>query len=105
VIETPEKYWLRWKEAEAHPDAGDNPLLRELGQLCAKERLLEIVHDFMVFDAGIKKICRDSGATELSSATTATSAGATPTGSRTRWIGTRGWRWSGCSGRARPPLN
>ena len=58
VIETPEKYWLRWKEAEAHPDAGDNPLLRELGQLCGKERLLEIIHDFIVFDAGIKKTCR-----------------------------------------------
>ena len=58
VIETPEKYWLRWKEAEAHPAAGDNPLLRELGQLCCKARLLEIVHDFVVFDAGVKKICR-----------------------------------------------
>jgi type I restriction enzyme R subunit len=58
VIETPEKYWLRWKQAEAHPVAGDNPLLRELGQLCGKERLLEIVHDFIVFDAGIKKTCR-----------------------------------------------
>jgi type I restriction enzyme R subunit len=58
VIETPEKYWLRWKEAEAHTDAGDHPLLRELGQLCSKERLLEVVHDFMVFDAGIKKTCR-----------------------------------------------
>ena len=57
VIETPEKYWLRWKEAEAHP-AGDNPLLRELSQLCGKERLLEVVHDFVVFDAGVKKICR-----------------------------------------------
>ena len=58
VIETPEKYWLRWKEADAHPAAGDNPLLKELGQLCGKARLLELVHDFMVFDAGIKKICR-----------------------------------------------
>jgi type I restriction enzyme R subunit len=58
VIETPEKYWLRWKEPGAHPAAGDNPLLRELGQLCARRRLLEIVHDFMVFDAGIKKACR-----------------------------------------------
>ena len=58
VIETPEKYWLRWREADAHPDAGDNPLLRELGQLCGKERLLEIVHDFIVFDAGVKKTCR-----------------------------------------------
>ena len=58
VIETPEKYWLRWKEEEAHPQAGANPLLQELGQLCSKERLLEITHDFMVFDAGIKKACR-----------------------------------------------
>ena len=58
VIETSEKYWLHWKEAEAHPDAGDNPLLRELSQLCGKERLLEIIHDFVVFDAGVKKICR-----------------------------------------------
>ena len=58
VIETPEKHWLRWKEAEAHSAAGDSPLLRELGQLCGKERLLEIVHDFIVFDAGVKKVCR-----------------------------------------------
>jgi type I restriction enzyme R subunit len=58
VIETPERYWLRWKEAEALADAGDNPLLRELRQLCARERLFEIVHDFLVFDAGIKKTCR-----------------------------------------------
>ena len=58
VIETSEKYWLRWKEAEAHPSADDNPLLRELSQLCGKERLLEIIHDFVVFDAGVKKICR-----------------------------------------------
>ena len=62
VIETPEKYWLRWKEAEAPTDisaaAGDNPLLQELGHLCRKDRLLEIIHDFMVFDAGIKKTCR-----------------------------------------------
>jgi type I restriction enzyme R subunit len=58
VIETPEKYWLRWKEAEAHAQAGDNPLLRELSQMCNKARMLEIVHDFMVFDAGIKKTCR-----------------------------------------------
>ncbi len=58
VIETLEKYWLRWKEADAHPAAADNPLLRELSQLCDKKRLLEIVHDFIVFDAGVKKVCR-----------------------------------------------
>jgi len=58
VVETPEKYYLRWKESDAHPDAGENPLLRELSQLCRKDRLLEIVHDFIVFDAGTKKTCR-----------------------------------------------
>ncbi len=58
VIETPEKYWLRWKEQELCETNGDNPLHRELGQLCDKKRLLEIVHDFIVFDTGNKKVCR-----------------------------------------------
>ena len=58
MSETPEKYWLRWKETDAHPVAGDNPLHRELSQLCGRERLLEIVHDFIAFDAGVKKTCR-----------------------------------------------
>ena len=58
VIETPEKHWKRWKEAEPLSEAGDNPLLQELGQLCEKERLLELAHDFLVFDAGTKKVAR-----------------------------------------------
>ena len=58
VIETPEKHWLRWKESNSLPEAGENPLLRELRQLFSKDRLIEIIHDFMVFDGGIKKICR-----------------------------------------------
>ena len=58
VIETPEKHWQRWKEAESLPDAVSNPLLLDLGQICSKERLLELVHDFIVFDAGVKKIAR-----------------------------------------------
>jgi type I restriction enzyme, R subunit len=57
VIETPEKYWLRWKEKEYTPLEND-PLLTELGLICSKERMLELIHDFMVFDAGTKKICR-----------------------------------------------
>ena len=38
--------------------ASTNLLDRHLIQLCDKERLLEIIHDFIVFDAGVKKICR-----------------------------------------------
>jgi len=54
VIDTPEKYWLAWRE----PSDIADPLDRSLTQLCSKERLLELVHDFMVFDAGQKKTCR-----------------------------------------------
>jgi type I restriction enzyme R subunit len=54
VIDTPEKYWLNWKE----PSDIEGPLDRALTQLCSKELLLEIIHDFMVFDAGTKKTCR-----------------------------------------------
>ncbi len=58
VINTQEKYWLQWKEANAHPDAADNLLHRHASQLCDKNRMLEILHDFIVFDEGAKKICR-----------------------------------------------
>ena len=58
VIDTPEPKWLRWRESDVHSAAGENPLLRELGQLFAKDRFLEIVHDFLAFDGGEKKACR-----------------------------------------------
>jgi type I restriction enzyme R subunit len=54
VIDTAEKYWLEWKE----PSDVEEPLDRALTQLCSKPRLLELVHDFMVFDSGVKKVCR-----------------------------------------------
>ncbi len=54
TVETPEKYYLTWKE-----DSPSESLLdRHLSQLCEKQRMLEIIHDFIVFDAGVKKICR-----------------------------------------------
>jgi len=58
VIGTREKYQLRWKETGGCFTTEVNPLLRELGQVCGKVRFLEIVHDFVVFDAGTKKTCR-----------------------------------------------
>lgn len=55
VIDTPEKFWLRWKE----PDASiPNELDRSVTQWFNKGRLLEMIHDFLVFDAGVKKVCR-----------------------------------------------
>ena len=54
AIETPEKYWLEWKE----PSEVGEPLDRGLLQICEKSRFLELIHDFMVFDAGVKKTAR-----------------------------------------------
>jgi len=54
VIDTPEKYWLEWRE----PSDIEDPLDRGISQMCSKERLLELIHDFTVFDAGVKKAAR-----------------------------------------------
>lgn len=54
VIDTAEKYWLEWKE----PSDIEELLDRCLTQMCSKHRLLELTHDFMVFDAGVKKTAR-----------------------------------------------
>lgn len=54
VIQTPEKYYLSWKEEGSQ----ENVLDRHIIQICAKDRFLELLHDFIVFDNGIKKICR-----------------------------------------------
>ena len=47
VIDTAEKYWLEWRELS---DV-DDPLDRALNQMCSKERILELIHDFTVFDS------------------------------------------------------
>ncbi|WP_407356521.1 type I restriction endonuclease subunit R [Methanolobus sp. WCC5] len=54
TIETKEKYYLTWKEESEV----ENLLDRHLLQLCNKERFLEIIHNFIVFDSGTKKVCR-----------------------------------------------
>ena len=55
VIETPEKFFMKWKEPA---DDVANPLDRAVRQMLQKERFLGFIHDFIVFDAGIKKTCR-----------------------------------------------
>jgi type I restriction enzyme R subunit len=53
-IKAPEKHWLAWREESEIK----RPLERALTQLCSKERLLELIHDFIVFDSGTKKLAR-----------------------------------------------
>ena len=64
AIETPEKYYLKWVE-DAAVGGGDfaaepNTLDRHVLQVCSKSRFLELMHDFVVFDAGTKKLCRQN---------------------------------------------
>lgn len=60
LIETPEKYYLRWREENPGPDLPRDRLDQDLLHLCNKDRFLEIIHDFIVYDAGIKKTCRQN---------------------------------------------
>ena len=56
TIGTKEKYFLRWKEDEE--DNTRFKLDKYLLKMCAKERLLELMHDFVLFDGGRKKLPR-----------------------------------------------
>ncbi len=75
TIETPEKYYLKWKEQNPNYNAqidtkesrylsatecegGENALDCGILRMFEKSRFLEIVHDFIVYDSGIKKTCR-----------------------------------------------
>jgi type I restriction enzyme R subunit len=56
TIGTPEKYFLKWKEDEQ--DNTGFKLDKYLLKMCAKERLIELMHDFVLFDGGVKKLPR-----------------------------------------------
>jgi type I restriction enzyme R subunit len=56
TIKTEAKYFLKWKEDEA--DNSRYKLDKYLLKMCRKERLVELLHDFVLFDGGIKKLPR-----------------------------------------------
>lgn len=56
TIETPDKYYLSWKEDEHENE--DYKLDKYLKKLCVKERFLDIIYNGVVFDAGVKKLPR-----------------------------------------------
>ena len=71
TIETKEKYYMKWKEVDEtkYPNAANKDIInttsgltenldKEIIQLFHKERLIDILHNFVVFDRGIKKLCR-----------------------------------------------
>jgi len=76
AIETKEKYFWKWKEVNEDINKNDAYLLRltkpireraaqykypldkNIVELLNKERFIELLHDFIVYDRGIKKHCR-----------------------------------------------
>ncbi|GAB4020515.1 HsdR family type I site-specific deoxyribonuclease [Spirosoma migulaei] len=76
AIDTKEKYFLKWKEVTEQKDKDYPHLLditkairdkadqyeyrldKHIIQLLNKDRFLELIHDFIVFDGGQKKFCR-----------------------------------------------
>lgn len=69
TIGTPEKYYLTWKEDTKAEDAVSKKIKglmdgveyvldKQLLGFCHKERFLEIIYYFVVFDRGEKKLCR-----------------------------------------------
>lgn len=81
TIETSEKYYLSWKEENpeynSKIDTKDKKYLSALNCECDgeevsglldcdiirflnKKRLLELIHDFIVYDSGVKKTCRQN---------------------------------------------
>ena len=69
VINTPEKFYLEWKNYDTPSDVTSqqinekckdlpNKLDWQVFSLFHKRRLLDIIHNFIIFDKGIKKVCR-----------------------------------------------
>lgn len=58
TTKTEEKYFLKWKEDNDVYNADEILLDKHIIQFCNKERLLEIIHNFVIFDFGTKKLCR-----------------------------------------------
>ncbi len=56
TIKTEEKYFLKWKEDEA--DNSRFKLDKYLLKMCDKVRLIELMHDFVLYDGGMKKLPR-----------------------------------------------
>ena len=57
TTKTPDKFFTEWKEDRGGSDDGYR-LDRHIEQFCRKDRIIEMMRDFVLFDGGIKKLPR-----------------------------------------------
>jgi type I restriction enzyme R subunit len=56
---TPEQFFVQWKDEEGGSAMEPGTLLdKPLAQMCGKERLLDLIRNFIIYDAGQKKVPR-----------------------------------------------
>lgn len=56
---TPEQFFVQWKDEEGSAALEPGTLLdKPLAQMCRKERLLDLIRNFIIYDAGQKKVPR-----------------------------------------------
>ena len=72
TVGTPEQFFVDWKDETppAGAPAAGALLDRPLAQMCSKARLLDLIRDFMIFDAGQKKVPRPHQFTGVKAAQT-----------------------------------
>ncbi|MFT4257638.1 MAG: type I restriction endonuclease subunit R [Pseudoxanthomonas sp.] len=59
TVGTPETQFVQWRDEAPPPEPQEGDYLdRPLAQMCGKQRLLDILRNFIIFDAGMKKVPR-----------------------------------------------
>jgi type I restriction enzyme R subunit len=58
TVTTKEEFFVEWKSANTAPLTAGALLDRPLAEMCEKSRLLDLIRNFIIFDAGHKKVPR-----------------------------------------------
>ena len=58
TVTTRAEFFVEWKTKDSNPLTAGVLLDRPLAEMCAKTRLLDLIRNFIIFDAGIKKVPR-----------------------------------------------
>jgi type I restriction enzyme R subunit len=58
TVGTSEQFYVNWKDETGSSQAAGSILDNPLEYICTKDRLLDIIRNFVIFDAGLKKVPR-----------------------------------------------